>query len=167
MTSPFITIITSTYNRAHTLPILKESILAQSFKDFEWIVVDDGSTDETPKLLEAWADDARLNLVTFRQENGGKHRALNKAIAAAHGIWSFIVDSDDRLPHNALEKIHHYAHYINDHINEKHKLAGLIGLKAHFDGRIVSKAFPQNLDYADALSLTYRFGIRGDKAEVF
>lgn len=167
MTSPFITIITSTYNRAHTLPILKESILAQSFQDFEWIVVDDGSTDETPALLEAWAKDARLNLVILRQENGGKHRALNKAIAAARGTWSFIVDSDDRLPHNALEKIHHYAHYINDHINEKHKLAGLIGLKAHFDGRIVSKAFPQNLDYADALSLTYRFGIRGDKAEVF
>lgn len=163
MKEPFISIITATYNRASTLPELKASIEAQTYKDFEWIVVDDGSTDETQALLQTWLKEGHLELIVFRQRNGGKHRALNRAIANARGRWIYIVDSDDRLPPLALEIISAHANLVQNAGN----VAGLIGLKADFDGNIIGEKLPEKVQYADALSLTYRYGIRGDKADVF
>lgn len=163
MKEPLISIITATYNRASTLPELKASIEAQTYKDFEWIVVDDGSTDATQALLQKWLKEGCLELIVFRQRNGGKHRALNRAIANARGRWVYIVDSDDRLPPLALEIISSNARLVQNADN----VAGLIGLKADFDGNIVGERLPEKVQYADALSLTYRYGIRGDKAEVF
>jgi len=163
MKTPFISIITATYNRAHTLPELKRSIEAQTFTDFEWIVIDDGSTDDTRTLLREWENEPQLNLVHVYQENGGKHRALNKGIGLAKGYWVFVVDSDDRIPPDALATIRNVSSEIEDADN----IAGLIGLKADFKGKIIGEALPENVRVADALTLTYKYGIRGDKAEVF
>ena len=166
MKNPFLSIITPAYNRAHTLGELKKSIAGQTFRDFEWIVIDDGSTDDTSHLLHEWENDPDLNLVHTRQENGGKHRALNAALKCARGELIFIVDSDDRLPPNALETIHSVWAKIPPE-EKAGQIAGIIGLKADVEGNIIGETLPHHVHTADALTLTYRYGIRGDKAEVF
>lgn len=109
MTNAFVTltIFTPAYNRARLLPRLFESIQAQVGIDdpVEWLVIDDGSTDETPDVLAGFSA-RRPDLVrTLTVENGGKHRAINRAAHAARGEWVLIVDSDDRLVANAVAQV--------------------------------------------------------------
>lgn len=100
-----ISILTPTYNRAYTLRRLFESLIAQDEQHFEWIVIDDGSTDETRTLLAEMADNSLLNMSVVSQANGGKHVAINTGVGIAKGDWIFIVDSDDILTPNAISKI--------------------------------------------------------------
>lgn len=98
-----LTVFTPTYNRAHTLPRLFDSLLAQDSKDFEWLVVDDGSTDKTADLFQAWNhSNVGFPIRYFRTENGGKQRAVNKGVELAEGQFFFIVDSDDALMPDAV-----------------------------------------------------------------
>lgn len=98
-----ITIFTPTYNRAYRLPNLYKSLQEQTCKDFEWLVVDDGSTDNTSKLFEQWqAEENSFPIRYFKQPNGGKHRAINRGVKEAKGELFFIVDSDDTLSSNAI-----------------------------------------------------------------
>lgn len=98
-----LTVFTPTYNRAHTLPRLYESLLAQDCKDFEWLVIDDGSEDGTKALFDKWeAQDNGFPVRVFRVENGGKQRAINRAVELARGEYFFIVDSDDALTPDAV-----------------------------------------------------------------
>lgn len=157
-----ITIFTPTFNRAASLPALASSIAAQSFPGFEWIVVDDGSTDGTAELLSAWERKGKLPLRVIRVPNGGKHRAINRALQAARGALFFIVDSDDRLPAGAFAAI---ARAAPGALGDP-ECGGLMGLKATFDGKVIGERLPAGLSRADALELTYRYGVRGDKAEV-
>ncbi len=101
-----ITVFTPTYNRAYTLERLYRSLQRQRFTDFEWLVVDDGSQDDTQALVTGWsgAGDA-FPIRYFRQENGGKCRAINRGLALAQGELFFTVDSDDYLTDDALEKV--------------------------------------------------------------
>lgn len=159
-----ISIITPTYNRAHTLPALYKSLQLQTDKDFEWIVVDDGSIDGTEVIVDKWAKENELFPIRyFKQENGGKHRALNRGIPLAIGEFIFIVDSDDYLTHDAIS-------FINSHANEvsSEEYAGLSGLRGWIgkDGTIGNT--PENDEYVDARnSDRKRLGLQGDKAEVY
>lgn len=102
-----ITIFTPTYNRGYTLGRLYDSIKAQGRSDIEWVVVDDGSTDDTAQLISQWlADPERtFDLRSFRQENAGKHVAWNRGLAEARGEIFFPVDSDDYLTPDAIADI--------------------------------------------------------------
>ena len=100
-----ITVFTPTYNRAYILPILYESLVNQSFKNFEWIIVDDGSTDTTKELVESFLSEKNIKIRYFLQENQGKHVAINNGAELAEGDLFFIVDSDDYLSSDALEKL--------------------------------------------------------------
>ena len=101
-----ITVFTPTYNRAYILENLYRSLQRQSYTDFEWLVVDDGSSDGTDKLFEAWQkEDNPFPIRYVRQENGGKCRAINHGLALAQGELFFTVDSDDYLTDDALEKV--------------------------------------------------------------
>ncbi|MBY6309524.1 glycosyltransferase family 2 protein [Alcaligenes faecalis] len=98
-----LTVLTPTYNRCHTLPRLFKSLCDQRHFDFEWLIVDDGSTDDT----EQWLESCQLLNLPFpvrsiAQANGGKHAALNAGVQAAQGDWVFIVDSDDLLTKDAV-----------------------------------------------------------------
>lgn len=161
--APRITILTATYNRAHTLQALAESLSAQSYRDFEWIVVDDGSTDDSARVLAGIAARGALPLRIITTPNGGKHRALNRGIPEARGEWTYIVDSDDRLPAEALRRIAELA----DEARGAERLCGIMGLKAEFDGTIVGGLLPENTGPVDTASLTFVWDVRGDKAEVF
>lgn len=101
-----ITVFTPTYNRAYILENLYRSLQRQTCTDFEWLVVDDGSSDGTEALMEAWAKENNPFPIRYvKQENGGKCRAINYGLKLAQGRMFFTVDSDDYLTDDALEKI--------------------------------------------------------------
>ena len=101
-----ITVFTPTYNRAYILENLYRSLQRQSFRDFEWLVVDDGSGDDTDRLVAGWmAEENPFPIRYVRQENGGKCRAINHGLKLAQGELFFTVDSDDYLTDDALEKV--------------------------------------------------------------
>ncbi len=95
MTSPLFTVFTPTYNRAHTLHRVHESLLAQTFTDFEWLIVDDGSTDGTAALVEQWQQQGRMQIRLVTQPNRGKHFAYNRGVREARGELFLAFDSDD------------------------------------------------------------------------
>ena len=102
----YITIFTPTYNRGYILDKLYRSIQRQTFRDFEWLVIDDGSSDNTEELLRQWMQEKNAFPIRYyKQTNGGKCRAINRALDLAQGELFFTVDSDDYLTDNALEKI--------------------------------------------------------------
>lgn len=101
-----ITVFTPTYNRAYILDTLYQSLRRQSYRDFEWVIVDDGSTDETKSLVSGWMAEGNPFPIRYHwQENGGKCRAVNTGLSLARGELFFTVDSDDYLTDDALEKL--------------------------------------------------------------
>lgn len=101
-----ITVFTPTYNRAYIIRKLYESLQRQTYLNFEWIVVDDGSSDETEELFNKLVKtEKKFSIRYFKKNNGGKCRAINYALDYASGKLFFIVDSDDYLTDDALEKI--------------------------------------------------------------
>lgn len=92
-----LTVFTPTYNRAYILPNLYHSLLRQQNIDFEWLVIDDGSTDGTAELVAKWITDAPFPIRYFKTENGGKPRAINNAVEWANTPYLFIIDSDDYI----------------------------------------------------------------------
>ena len=98
-----ISIFTATFNRAYLLPRLYESICAQTDQDFEWIVVDDGSTDETEQLIEFFIREKKVEVHYFYQKNSGKHIAINEGLKLAKGDYFLSIDSDDFLAKDCIE----------------------------------------------------------------
>lgn len=101
-----ITVFTPTYNRAYIIEQLYRSLQRQTYKDFEWLVVDDGSTDNTEELFAKWQTEGNdFSIKYYKKENGGKMRAINYGVDRAEGLLFFNVDSDDYLTDDALEKV--------------------------------------------------------------
>ena len=104
MKKPAISILTPTYNRGHVLHRVYESLRRQTTRDFEWVVVDDGSTDDTPALLERWREEADFPITWYRYENNrGRNAAVNSGAKLVSGDYTMIFDSDDELLDDALE----------------------------------------------------------------
>ena len=103
MTTPFLSVVTPTYNRSALLKTCFDSLCRQTDLDFEWIVIDDGSTDDTEALVRAFQAD--FPIYFHKQKNGGKHTALNAAHAYVHGSYVLILDSDDQLVSSAVEQV--------------------------------------------------------------
>ena len=160
-----ITVCTPTYNRQYTLEKLYLSLKRQSFHNFEWIVVDDGSTDNTEELFEQYLADENFFPIRYvKTENGGKHRAINKGVQMAQGELFFIVDSDDYITDNALETINQVERTIP--VENKHRYGGICGLKGQNEMSIIGSTFDGN--YLDITMLERpKYKIFGDKAEVF
>ncbi|MGO5325748.1 glycosyltransferase family 2 protein [Collinsella sp. LCP19S3_C6] len=171
-----ITVFTPSYNRAYTLPRLFGSLQRQTCSDFEWLIVDDGSTDGTAELCEEFAKEARFPLRYVRQENFGKHVAINRGAIEANGEWFFIVDSDDYLPPDSIEINKGYLSQISGDA----RFAGVSGVRARADGSWIigqglslkdvdSQVLERfSREYIDATSQDYRvkFRMPGDRAEV-
>lgn len=104
-----ITVFTPTYNRAYIIENLYRSLQRQTCMDFEWLVVDDGSSDGTEALFEQWwTEESRFPIRYYQQPNGGKCRAINHGLDLALGELFFTVDSDDYLTDDAIEKVVHW-----------------------------------------------------------
>lgn len=109
-----ITVFTPTYNRGYIIENLYRSLQRQSFTDFEWVVVDDGSSDNTEELFEKWSkEDNNFEIRYYKKENGGKHRAINYGVSKAQGEWIFIVDSDDSITFNAIQRIYTWINLLD------------------------------------------------------
>lgn len=158
-----ITVFTPTFNRGYIIENLYKSLQRQSYKNFQWIVIDDGSKDDTEKLFEKWTNEDNLFDITYKKvKNGGKHRAINRAIEIAEGELFFIVDSDDYLTDYALEKVIKWEATIKN----KNEFAGVAGVKGYSINSRVGNTFKG--EYIDATSLERnKNNITGDKAEVF
>ena len=157
-----ITIFTPTYNRAHTLKRLYESIKVQKYPDFEWIIIDDGSSDGTNELVKSFIDENVIKIKYFFQENSGKHIAINKGIEEASGNLFFMVDSDDYITPDALNIIDKWEETIDGE-----KYIGIAGLKIFENKKIIGSTFKDSIEFVDTTSLEKRkYNISGDKAEV-
>lgn len=97
------TVFTPTYNRAYILPQLYNSLLQQTNQDFEWLIIDDGSTDETEELIQSYITEGKIKISYVRQENQGKHIAINNSMDIIQSEYFITVDSDDYLLPNAIE----------------------------------------------------------------
>ncbi len=164
MDKPYITILTPAYNRASLLPRLLDSLLRQTFKDFEWIVVDDGSTDNTRDVLaciKERCDDA-FPMSCLYKDNGGKHTAVNMGVQLAKGDLTLILDSDDELPPTAIGDI--LAKY--NTVKNEDKVDGLCFYMAHRNGQVIGRPVLDNI-LTDSLNLRYKLKVRGDMCEIF
>ena len=159
-----ITILTPTFNRAHLLPRLFESLTHQTDFNFEWLVMDDGSTDGTSDLFAGKTFlSAPFPIRYYRQENGGKHCALNAGVKQAKGDFIFIADSDDRLLPQSVAIVEQHASAIAD----DNTFAGVAGLDVFDDERIVGTGLPQDIIDCNAMDIRYRYHVDGDLKEVF
>lgn len=161
-----ITVFTPAYNRAYILPILYNSLEEQTCKDFEWLVVDDGSTDETRELITEFQKNSTFPIRYFYQENSGKHIAINLGSEKAKGHLFFIVDSDDYLAKNAISTLIEKYETIKDKNNVGGIAIGCRSIKNN--GAIIySKQLPQHEMLLDHNELVYKEGITGDFATAF
>ena len=177
-----ITVFTPTYNRGNLLNRLYQSLCQQIHKDFEWVVVDDGSTDETSSIVKMIQDKhtyENFPIFYFKKENGGKHTAVNKGVQKANGDLFFIADSDDILPPNAL----HIVAEVWEQTKYDNSIGGICGFDGDInDGSIIGTGFPKevhllnielsnhiNIGYIDATTRDVRFILKvdGDMKEVF
>lgn len=159
-----LTVFTPTYNRSYTLTKLYESLARQTSKDFEWIVVDDGSIDDTERLITRWKNEGIVPITYEYQQNSGKMKAHNRGVEMAKTELFMCVDSDDYISDDAVESIIHKW----SQINNKDTLAGIIAYKSirNKDGEYkVVCEFP-HLGY-DKLYMLYKNGFRGDTTLVF
>jgi len=153
-----LTVFTPAYNRAHTIRRTYESLREQSCKDFIWLVVDDGSTDNTAELVHQWMkDENQFEIKYIHKENGGMHTAHNTAYENMDTELNTCIDSDDCIAKDAVSKILTKWEKVKDK-----GYAGIIGLDADMKGKIIGKGFPNDLKET-TLTEYYALGGRGDK----
>lgn len=162
MSDALLTIFTPAYNRAHTLPKLHDSLLAQTDTGFEWLVVDDGSTDGTGDLVRGWTDSSLFPVRYLRQENAGKHVAHNRGAREAHGRLFMCVDSDDWLEPDAVATIRRDATALDAG-------AGLLYPKlfARQAALDASAWFPSGTSTVELTDMRMRYGLVIETAIVF
>ena len=162
MMSLKVTVFTATYNRMDLLKKLYDSLVKQTNKNFEWIIVDDGSTDDTSTVVHKFLSENELDISYIYQENGGKHRAVNKGLDRAKGQLFFIVDSDDALLPKAIATVIDRFTTIQDNP----KYAGVAFNRGYSETVIVGETFEGEFIDCDNLHRV-KYNILGDKAEVY
>lgn len=160
----YLTIFTPTYNRAYCLKKAYDSLKKQTINDFEWLIIDDGSSDETKQLINQFQNENnQFSIRYYYQKNSGKHIAINNAVKLAKGKLFLILDSDDYLSNDAVEWIKESEEQISD---KKH-YGGIVGCRLNFNGCLIGSTF-DDCNYKDITFLERADNnITGDKAEVF
>ena len=160
--SPAFTLFIPTYNRARLLPRAFTSIAGQTFRDFEVVLVDDGSTDNTGDLVESWQHSMDFPVRYYWQANQGKYVALNRGVEEARGFLFVLLDSDDRLLPDSLERI--MGHWLSIPETERHGFVGIEGLVENMNGEpLATQPFPESPYDASYLDMWYRQHIGGEK----
>ena len=141
MNKPFLTVFTPAYNRDYTLPRTYEYMRMQKNTDFIWLIVDDGSSDNTAELVKQWqSEDNGFEIRYVYKENGGMHTGHNTAYAMCDTELNVCIDSDDALSPNAVQIIYDAWQEVKDQ-----GYAGLLGLDAEFNGNVLGPRFPDDL----------------------
>lgn len=153
-----ITVFTPTYNRAHLLPRLYESLVNQTNQDFVWMVVDDGSTDGTKELVEKWQKAAKIGIEYHYKANGGMHTGHNLAYQLIETELNVCIDSDDYMPSDAVQKIIDTWQGVDNSL-----IAGIIGLDADKDMNVLGTYMPKGVEYGSLAELYFKYKGKGDK----
>ena len=138
MQYPTLTVFTPTYNRAHTLVRTYESLCRQTSKDFEWLIIDDGSTDVTEEHVFSWIAEYKIKIRYIKKSNGGLHTGYTAAIANIRTELNICIDSDDYMPDDAVNKIIDTWRTV-----KKDDLAGIVGLDYTLEGKPIGGVFSQ------------------------
>lgn len=157
-----ITIFTPTYNRGNLLERVYDSLKAQTVSDFEWLIVDDGSSDNTEEIVKEWIDEAIIKIRYIKKENGGKHTAFNLGVQNALGELFFCLDSDDFITETCVEDIQKaWNGKKNDNV------AGIIGMKTDTEGKLLSDGFPKGIEFSKTNELVRNYHCYGEKSMVY
>lgn len=170
---PLISVITPTYNRAECLLNAYNSLRRQSYYNFEWIIIDDGSTDDTCKIINKIITNntlyveykKRFSILFFHKQNGGKHTAVNLGVKKANGKLVIILDSDDELSADSL----YFIEKTYKEIENKKEIAGICGLMSHKNGNGIGNGLSNLRDEenCDEITIRYRWHVNGDLCEIF
>jgi glycosyltransferase involved in cell wall biosynthesis len=155
------TVFTPTYNRAHTLTRVYNSLANQTFKDFEWLIVDDGSNDNTEEIINNWMSNTDFSIRYIKKQNGGKHTAINVGVKEAQGELFLILDSDDSCVPETLDRFNFYWDSIQSEY--KNKFSGVTVLCKNSEGEIVGDKFPESPMDMSALKIRSQFKVEGEK----
>lgn len=158
---PFLTVFTSTYNRADTLERTYKSLRRQTDKDFEWLIVDDGSTDNTRTIVESWIkEEDSFHIRYLWKKNEGFHTGYNTAIANMDSELAVCIDSDDYMPDDAVELIHRCWL-----LRGGNQYAGIVGLDYKTNGELIGCTFPESMETINLISFAQgKYGLKkGDK----
>lgn len=155
------TVFTPTYNRAHTLPRVYESLKQQTFRDFEWLIVDDGSIDNTQELVKAWQKENLFPIRYFWQENAYRKVACNRGAKEAKGELFLTWDSDDAALPETLEVFN--RHWCNIPEAERDKFSSVWCLCVDERGNIIGNKFPEDVFDSDTLEIFHRYKVTGEK----
>ncbi len=158
-----ISVFTATYNRATYLPKLFESLKNQQSSDFEWIIVDDGSTDDTESIVSEMVDYDGFPVIYVKKENGGKHTAINIGLEIAKGDYFFIVDSDDCLVPDAISKLKDWT----SEIDKDKTVAGVCGRCVYPDKSFIGSSFDFKPTICNSIEIRQKHKVKGDLSEVF
>jgi glycosyltransferase involved in cell wall biosynthesis len=157
-----LTIFTPTFNRAYCLNNCYQSLQKQTCKEFVWLIVDDGSTDNTKELVNMWIEESIIEIIYHFQDNQGMHGAHNTAYELIETELNVCIDSDDYMADQAVEKI---VSMWNEYGNEG--VSGIIGLDSYTNGEIIGSELPLDLECSTLFDLYNKYGVTGDKKLVY
>ena len=156
-----LTVFTPTYNRRELLARCYESLLRQTNKDFEWLIVDDGSTDDTASLVRDWVIEDKITIRYFFRENGGKMRAHNTGVKLAKAPLFICLDSDDYLIDTAVDDLINYYNECKDLEYQGKKVRGVVAHKGRSENELLGENdFPKV-----KVSTLYDLYLKGFKGE--
>lgn len=153
-----LTVITTTYNRAYCLHQVYESLCRQSSDDFLWLVVDDGSTDNTEDLVQSWINENKIEIEYFYKPNGGMHTARNAAYEKVHTEINVIIDSDDWMTDDAVEKIVRFWN-----ANKGERYYGIAANNIAKDGTLIGSELPRGISHCTLTDMFGKYHTKGDK----
>lgn len=156
-----VTVFTPTYNRRSTLIRLYNSLCMQTNNMFRWLIVDDGSTDNTESLVQEWINDKKVNIKYFKQKNEGKSMAHNKGVENTDTELFVCVDSDDCLVPDAIEKIVKTWEKV-----KQKKYIGIVAYRGTYDGENISKC-KFEIESSTLIDAYRKYGFKGDSMLVY
>ncbi|NOU97325.1 glycosyltransferase [Paenibacillus sp. LMG 31456] len=157
-----LTVFTPTFNRAYCLTNCYESLKRQASNDFVWLIIDDGSLDNTKDLVTGWIAEDILTIRYHWQENQGMHGAHNTAYELIDTELNVCIDSDDYMEEGAVEKIISFWEQFGSD-----EVSGIIALDSYTDGQVIGSMLPETLDRSTLFGLYNRYGVTGDKKLIY
>ena len=158
-----VSIFTPTYNRAHLLLNLYKSLLKQTNKNFIWIIVDDGSTDNTEEVVKRWKEEKKIDIEYYKKKNGGKNTAIDYAHSHCKTEYIACVDSDDYLTDNAVEVLYSHLKYATEHPN----CIGLVSRKMKPNGEPFNINWCKQNQFLKFPDLSKKYGYKEDTFLIF
>ena len=153
-----LSVITTTYNRDYCLHQVYESLLRQTSKDFLWLIIDDGSTDNTKEIVKNWQKENKIEIEYYYKPNGGMHTARNLAYEKCHTLLNVIIDSDDWMTDDAVKKITDFWNKNGDN-----NYYGIISNNISSKGKIIGTLLPNNVKSTTSYNIFHKYKVHGDK----